>query len=176
MVSFRAKPLLIKSIALACTAILNCISPASASATYQYGSVTNWTIFKTNQGCIAETKTLNDVIALRTVKGGGLVTLYNPQMTIPAGQYLIGFDVGPPHDFHGNMKAFVAKNFEKAITVALQHQDFLAVADSGWVQFDLGEHKHFVNLGEGTAAIRALQMCETSDHDPFANAGGGLIN
>jgi hypothetical protein len=166
--------------------LLFCVSLAmapggvSARDTHQPVPVTRlfsrsggWYILKGPGGCTAETRTVNDFLTYSLKRGLAYAILSNPVMNIPAGKYTIGFKIGPPIPYSGNVEAIVAPANNHAIQAAFNQQSFVQIANANWVEFTLGGNPHRVNTEGAMEALRSMAVCNAAKSDPFRQAGGG---
>ena len=132
-----------------------------------------WYILKGPAGCTAETRTVNDFLTYSLKRGLAYAILSNPVMNIPAGKYTIGFKIGPPIPYSGNVEAIVAPANSHAIQVAFNQQSFVQIANANWIEFTLGGNPHRVSTDGAMEALRAMAVCNAAKSDPFRHAGGG---
>jgi hypothetical protein len=132
-----------------------------------------WYILKGPGGCTAETRTVNDFLTYSLKRGLAYAILSNPVMSIPAGKYTVGFKIGPPIPYSGNVEAMVAPANSHAIQAAFNQQSFVQIANARWIEFTLGSNPHRVSTDGAMEALRAMAVCNAAKSDPFTRAGGG---
>lgn len=132
-----------------------------------------WYILKGPGGCTAETRTVNDFLTYSLKRGLAYAILSNPVMAIPAGKYTVGFKIGPPIPYSGNVEAIVAPANSHVIQVAFNQQSFIQIANARWIEFTLGGNPHRVDTDGAMEALRAMAVCNAAKADPFTRAGGG---